>query len=96
VLSKNSAASAGTVQAYCAPATEELAVSTNPPDASVIQVFSPPVAIRSGSVIFWFTMMAIVEVQPFTGFVTVNKYDPGVLVVGFFNEEVNPPGPVQL
>ena len=49
-----------------------------------------------GAPVLGVTTCVAVAVQPFTGSVTVTVYVPTTLVVGVADEDVNPPGPLQL
>lgn len=53
-------------------------------------------AVATGGVVFCVTATFAVLEQLFAVLITVKLYVPPTLVVGFWLEEVNPPGPVQL
>ena len=61
----------------------------------VVQVSGPDtLAVAPGVEISCITVTVVVEIQPFTGLVTVNVYVPGVAVGVLASVEFNPPGPV--
>jgi hypothetical protein len=60
-----------------------------------VQVSAPPVAVAPGFVVFSVTVTVAVEVQPFTGFVTVKVYEPPAVTEGFCKADVKLPGPAQ-
>ena len=62
-----------------------------------LQVMVPPVtANASGGVVLLVTVVIDVFTQPLLGSVTVTVYAPAALATSFCEEEVNPPGPLQL
>lgn len=58
------------------------------------QVFTPPVAVAPGGVVFDVTIAEALAIHPFTGFLTVSTYVPAVVTMMFCVMAVKPPGPV--